>query len=60
MAAFNHYYSGYIKLSAAAAKYRVYGSFPLNDISAALGALRQSLPIKVRQLGNLFILIEKR
>lgn len=59
MAVFNDYYSGFIKLSAAAEKYRVYGSFPLDDMQATLSALRQSLPIKIRQLGSLFILIEK-
>ena len=59
MSVFNDYYSGFIKLSAAAKKYRVYGSFPLDDLPATLSALRQSLPIKIRQLGTLFILIEK-
>ncbi|MCP4320651.1 MAG: DUF4880 domain-containing protein [Alteromonadales bacterium] len=59
MTAFESYYTGYIKISQAAQKIRVYGQFPLDDITATLAALRHSLPVKIRQLSGLFILIEK-
>jgi transmembrane sensor len=60
IAAMRPYYSGFIRLSAAAARLRVLGAFPLDDIDNLLLSLEQTMPISVRRFGKLLTMIDIR
>lgn len=52
------YRKGYIHLSAAAARLRVLGAFPLDDTDNVLRSLEQTMPISVRRLSPLLVMID--
>jgi transmembrane sensor len=52
------YRKGYIRVSPAAAKLRVLGAFPLDDTDNLLRSLEQTMPISVRNFGNLLVMID--
>lgn len=53
----NRYYPGMIVTTQAASDLRVVGAYPLDRIDQSLGALSDSLPIKVRRITPWFVLI---
>ncbi|MBK4999953.1 FecR family protein [Pseudomonas sp. S31] len=58
VAALSDYWHGFIQLSPQAAKLRISGIFPLDDVPFALDALAQSMPIKVKKIGSLWTSID--
>ncbi|MFL9926416.1 FecR family protein [Herbaspirillum lusitanum] len=54
------YRKGFIRLSPAAARLRVLGAFPLDDTDNVLRSLEQTMPISVRNFGNLLVMIDVR
>lgn len=52
------YRKGFIRLSPAAARLRVLGAFPLDDTDNVLRSLEQTMPVSVRNFGNLLVMID--
>lgn len=52
------YHPGWLRISAQAARQRVYGSFVLADLPRTLKALEESLPIRVQHAGNWLVNID--
>ncbi len=58
--ALRKYRRGAIRISAAAARLRVLGVYPLDDSDRALSSLAETMPIQVRRVGALLTLIDLR
>jgi len=54
------YHRGFIRLSAAAARLRVFGVFPLSDTEQIWQALAHTLPVRVQRYGGWMITIDVR
>jgi len=54
------YRKGFIRVSPAAARLRVLGAFPLDDTDNVLRSLEQTMPISVRNFGNVLVMIDVR
>jgi transmembrane sensor len=54
------YRRGIIRITPEAARLRVLGAFPLDDIPRTLESLRQTLPISISALGGWFVSIDLR
>ncbi len=53
------YSPGFLRVSPEAGALRVHGSFPLDDTDAVLTALAETLPIRIRRAGALWVMIER-
>lgn len=60
VAALSRYRSGWLRVSPAAARLRVFGVFPLDDVDRALQALVEVLPIRVSGYGPWLAMIDLR
>ena len=54
------YRKGFIRISPAAARLRVLGAFPLDDTDNVLRSLEQTMPVSVRNFGNVLVMIDVR
>jgi transmembrane sensor len=54
------YRRGIIRITPEAARLRVLGAFPLDDIPRTLESLRQTLPISISAVGGWFVSIDLR
>jgi len=56
--ALSRYRPGWIRVSPAAGRLRISGLFPLDDTERALEALRHTVPISLRRLGQWYVTID--
>jgi transmembrane sensor len=60
VAALRPYRRGFIRLSPEASRLRVLGAFPLDDTDNVLRSLEQTMPLHIRNFGNLMVSIDLR
>lgn len=60
VAALRPYRKGFIRISPEAAQLRVLGAFPLDDTDNVLRSLEQTMPLRIRNFGNLLVTIDVR
>ncbi|MBP0599798.1 FecR family protein [Herbaspirillum sp. LeCh32-8] len=60
VAALRPYRKGFLRVSPEAARLRVLGAFPLDDTDNVLRSLEQTMPLRIRNFGNVLVTIDVR